>query len=178
MEELVAQRYANAILSNSDSNIVSNCAKTLSVLSDALKSDKSFGDSLSSPLLSNDKKIAIIIDALDGKVDTLLSNLIKILGEKGRLNSIPAISKIINSELQKLDNKYHGVVKSTKELGESELHDLENRLSSYTNSIITLSQEKSNIDGIKVVVDDLGIEVNFSKDRVKKELIDFISRAI
>jgi len=178
MEELVAQRYANAILSNSDTNIVSSCAKTLSVLSDALKSNNFFGNSLSSPLMSKKNKISIIMDSLGGNVDIVLSNLIKVLGEKGRLNIIPSISKIINSELQKLDNKYQGVVKSTNELATSELKELEDKLSAYTNSAITLTQERSNLDGMKVSVEDLGIEVNFSKERVKSDLIDFISRAI
>lgn len=178
MEELVAQRYANAILSNSDTSVISNCAVTLSVLSDALKSEKSFKNSLSSPLVSKEKKINMILDSLGKNVDITLSNLIKVLGEKGRLNTIPSISKIINSELQKLDNKYQGVVKSTNKLSASDIKDLENKLSSYTNSTITLVQEKSNIDGMKVSVEDLGIEVNFSKERVKSDLIDFINRAI
>jgi F-type H+-transporting ATPase subunit delta len=178
MEELVAQRYANAILSNSDKSVVSNCAITLSVLSDALKSEKSFRNSLSSPLVSKERKVNMILDSIGKNVETILSNLIKVLGEKGRLNTIPSISKIINSELQKLDNKYQGIVKSVNELSKSDIKDLENKLSSYTNSTITLVQEKSNIDGMKVSVEDLGIEVNFSKERVKSDLIDFINRAI
>ncbi|HEO99316.1 MAG TPA: F0F1 ATP synthase subunit delta, partial [Epsilonproteobacteria bacterium] len=43
---------------------------------------------------------------------------------------------------------------------------------------IKLDQEKSDLDGLRVTVDDLGIEVNFSKQRVKEQLIDFIKKSL
>jgi len=55
---------------------------------------------------------------------------------------------------------------------------LESSLKSYTGSTIKLTHKKSDLDGIKVTVDDLGIEVNFSKERVKEQLIDFITKSL
>jgi len=60
------------------------------------------------------------------------------------------------------------------------LTDLEESLKKYTGgSTIKLKQTQSDYDdGIKVAVEDLGIEVNFSKQRVKEQLIDFITKSL
>jgi len=178
MEELIAKRYANAILSSSDLKSISNYSDTLTILSNVIKSSKDIQKELSSPMLSKETKASIIIDSIGDAFDSGVSNFIKLLAEKGRLNIIPLVSKIINSELQKKENSYNGVIKSKNNLSSDEIKNLEDKLSSHTGSKITLSQEISDNDGMKVSVDDLGIEVDFSKERVKSNLIDFISRAI
>ena len=63
-------------------------------------------------------------------------------------------------------------------LGKKELSKLEKTLKTYTGSEIKLTQEKTDLDGLRVSVDDLGIEVNFSKQRVKEQLIDFIKKSL
>ena len=55
---------------------------------------------------------------------------------------------------------------------------MEKTLKKYTGSTIKLTQEKTDLDGLRVSVDDLGIEVNFSKQRVKEQLIDFIKKSL
>ena len=91
---------------------------------------------------------------------------------------IPAIAKVLNADLQKESNKYEGVLKSSKKLSKEELSKLEKTLKTYTGSTIKLTQEKTDLDGLRVSVDDLGIEVNFSKQRVKEQLIDFIKKSL
>jgi F-type H+-transporting ATPase subunit delta len=94
------------------------------------------------------------------------------------LGLIPTIAKSLNRELQKEKNEYKGSVISNSRLKRAELAKLERSLKSYTGSKIKLTQQKSDLDGIKVTVDDLGIEVNFSKQRVKEQLIDFITKSL
>jgi F-type H+-transporting ATPase subunit delta len=55
---------------------------------------------------------------------------------------------------------------------------LQNSLKTYTGSTIKLTQTQSDVEGIRVPVEDLGIEVNFSKQRVKEQLIDFITKSL
>ncbi len=107
-----------------------------------------------------------------------LINLIKVLAENGRLSLIPYIAKSLNQEVQKERNEYEGIVSSGDELSLDDIAKLEKSLATYTGSTIKLTQQKSNLDGIKVTVDDLGIEVNFSKERVKEQLIDFITKSL
>lgn len=69
-------------------------------------------------------------------------------------------------------------MKSANALDDAALTDLEATLQTYTGATIKLTQEKSDLDGLRVSVDDLGIEVNFSKQRVKEQLIDFIKKSL
>ncbi len=94
------------------------------------------------------------------------------------MDLIPTIAKTLNQELQRESNRYEGVVTSRNILSGNELRELECSLQDYTGSTIKLVQKQSDLDGIKVTVEDLGIEVNFSKVRVKAQLIDFITKSL
>ncbi len=177
MEELIAKRYVQALLSVSKSEEKSNFAQALQNLSICF-GDESISVMINSPLVSSDTKVGTLIDSLGKGADEKLVNFIKILGENGRLSIIPAISKILNSEIKKESNEYEGVVKSKTTLDSDALKELEDTLKRYTGSTIKLNQEESTLDGLRVSVDELGIEVNFSKQRVKEQLIDFIKKSL
>jgi F-type H+-transporting ATPase subunit delta len=174
MEELIAKRYVTAL--SSVSNNIESIAETLNALTKVIKEEE-IKVLLTSPIISSDKKTELILSSVDKTDDTLI-NFIKILGENKRLDLIPAISKVLNSELQKLSNQYEGVLRSKEVLSENELVKLENSLKKYTGSTIKSQQEQTDLDGLRVSVDDLGIEVNFSKQRVKEQLIDFIKKSL
>ena len=175
MEELIAKRYATAL--SSVSKDIKEIANVLNVLTEVIATEE-VKTALTSPIVAADKKTEMILSTLGKDADTTLVNFIKILGENKRLDLIPAIAKVLNSDLQKESNKYEGVLKSSKKLAKEELDKLEKTLEKYTGSKIKLTQEKTDLDGLRVSVDDLGIEVNFSKQRVKEELIDFIKKSL
>jgi F-type H+-transporting ATPase subunit delta len=81
-------------------------------------------------------------------------------------------------QIQKEKNQYKGIVVSNEALSQASLDSLQETLAKYTGSKIELAQESGTIDGLKVSVEDLGIEANFSKDKVKQELIDFIKKSL
>jgi len=174
MEELIAKRYAKAL--SSVSKDLPGILEVLNVLSEVVSSAE-IKSTLTSPIISSEDKTAMILSALSDD-DVILVNFIKILGENGRLDLIPAITKVLNSDQQRVSNEYEGVLKSTSSLDEATLANLEETLKKYTGSTIKLTQEKSDLDGVRVSVDDLGIEVNFSKQRVKEQLIDFIKKSL
>jgi F-type H+-transporting ATPase subunit delta len=174
MEELIAKRYAKAL--SSVSKDLPGILEVLNVLSEVVSSAE-INSTLTSPIISSENKTAMILSALSDK-DVTLVNFIKILGENGRLDLIPAITKVLNSDQQRVSNEYEGVLKSASSLDEAVLANLEETLKKYTGSTIKLPQEKSDLEGVRVSVDDLGIEVNFSKQRVKEQLIDFIKKSL
>jgi len=174
MEELIAKRYAQAL--SSVSKDLPGSLEVLNLLSEAISTPE-IKSTLGSPIISGDDKTAMILSAMSDD-DSTLVNFIKVLGEKGRLDLIPAITKVLNTDQQRVSNKYEGVVKSASSLGDAELANLEETLKKYTGSTIKLTQEKSDLEGVRVAVDDLGIEVNFSKQRVKEQLIDFIKKSL
>ena len=175
MEELIAKRYAKA-LSSVSKNIV-DAAEVLNVLTEAISTTE-VKSALNSPIVASEKKTEMILSTLGEGEDVTLTNFIKILGENKRLDLIPAIAKVLNADLQKVSNKYEGVLSSKETLDGAALNSLEKTLKKYTGSTIKLTQEKSSLDGLRVSVDDLGIEVNFSKERVKEQLIDFIKKSL
>ncbi|TET90227.1 MAG: F0F1 ATP synthase subunit delta [Sulfurovum sp.] len=175
MEELIAKRYAQAL--SSVSKDIASIVEVLNVLSEAISTEE-VKSALTSPIVAGEKKTEMILSALGDKADSTLVNFIKILGENKRLDLIPAIAKVLNADLQKESNQYEGVLKSKETLGKEELSKLEETLKRYTGSTIKLTQEKTDLDGLRVSVDDLGIEVNFSKQRVKEQLIDFIKKSL
>jgi len=174
MEELIAKRYATAL--SSVSKDIKSISEILNVLTEAISS-KEVMTALTSPIVSSQNKTDMILSTM-GDADTILVNFIKVLGENKRLDLIPAIAKVLNADLQKESNQFEGVLKSSKPLGDDELSKLEDSLKKYTGSTIKLTQEKTDLDGLRVSVDDLGIEVNFSKQRVKEQLIDFIKKSL
>ena len=174
MEELIAKRYASAL--SSVSKDLSGALEVLNLLSEAISTPE-VESTLISPIISSEDKTAMILSAMSDDDNTLV-NFIKVLGEKGRLDLIPAITKVLNTDQQRVSNEYEGVVKSASSLDGADLANLEETLKKYTGSTIKLTQEKSDLDGVRVSVDDLGIEVNFSKQRVKEQLIDFIKKSL
>jgi len=177
MEELIANRYVNALVDVTTTEQRAEFSEVLTAIA-GLFEDDSVAEMLISPLVSSNQKTSFVLDGLGEGSDVKLQNFIKIIGENGRLDLLPTIAKKLNQAIQKETNEYEGVVTSSNTLGDAELADLEASLKTYTGSTIKLTQEKSDLDGIKVSVDDLGIEVNFSKQRVKEQLIDFITKSL
>ncbi|MBU1669028.1 F0F1 ATP synthase subunit delta [bacterium] len=177
MEELIANRYVNALVEVTSAEQRVAFSEVLSTIA-GLFDDANVSEMLSSPLVSKDQKTAFVVDGLGEGSDKSLQNFIKIIGENGRLDLLPTIARRLNQAIQKEKNEYEGVVTSSNTLSDAELADLQTSLKTYTGSIINLTQEQSDLDGIKVSVDDLGIEVNFSKQRVKEQLIDFITKSL
>jgi len=175
MEELIAKRYAKAL--SAVSKDITGLADVLSVLSSAISTSE-VQSALNSPIVASQKKTEMILSTLGDNSDSILVNFIKILGENKRLNLIPAIARVLNTDLQKISNEYEGVLKSKATLDADAVNKLEDTLKKYTGSTIKLTQEKTDLDGLRVSVDDLGIEVNFSKQRVKEQLIDFIKKSL
>ena len=177
MEELIAKRYVNALVSVANDEQKAAYSDTLNVLASVFE-DKEVAERLSSPLISLSDKTSFILDGLGESADKNLQNFIKVIGEHNRLDLLPNIAKTLNQMLQAERNEYEGTVLSSNKLGATELKNLESSLKTYTGSTIKLTQKSSDIDGIKVTVADLGIEVIFSKQRVKEQLIDFITKSL
>jgi len=177
MEELIAKRYVNALVASTNKKERATFSKILLEMTEAF-SDSDVVEKLSSPLITNEAKTSIVVESL-GNADKKLVNFIKIIGENGRLDLLPTIAKVLKQAIQNETNKYEGVVTTHSKLKATELKKLQESLATYTNGAnIELTQEVSDIDGIKVSVEDLGIEVNFSKQRVKEQLIDFITKSL
>jgi len=177
MDSLVAKKYAKALL-ELDGISLDDVLKQLSALSTVITSDKSVEEFLNSPLIKSDKKYEALIAPLADKLDKRVVALLKLMAEKGRLSLIPELTKLLSKEIMVKSNKFTGTVESNEKIDKSLIKKLEKRLSKYSNAEIKLSTKKSDLDGIKVEVSDLGLELNFSKESVKNALLEHIQKAL
>jgi len=177
MIELVAKRYAKALMEVDSGKKMDHFIDALGAVSSVLETPKA-QEIIVSPLVSAEEKISLIMEGLGKKADPVLRELIKVMGEKGRLALIPDLTAILKFEKKKESNSFTGQVESRERLEAIELKKLEEALSKHSGAEITLEQVESDLNGVKVEVEDLGLELNFSKDRVKAALLDYIQKAL
>jgi len=177
MLELVAKRYARALMEIDGGKRIEDFIAALEGVAGALETPKA-KEIIDSPLVSASEKVALISEALGKQGDPALSQLIKLMGEKGRLGLIPELVSILKFEKKRESNRFVGSVESRNRLDDAELKRLEEALSKHSGAEIKLEQVESDLNGVKVEVEDLGLELNFSKERVKAALLDYIQKAL
>ena len=177
MEELIAKRYIKALKKSSDADSMKNMTIVFSALAEAFK-DAKFIQIIDSPNVSKEQKLEILLAAVKPVDSKSVDSLIQILVEKNRINIIPALAEGMRKDSANSSKSYVGVVYSDSDIDAKIIQDLGKGLSKKFDSNITLNFIKNDFDGIKVDVDDLGIEINFSKTRINNQIIEHIVKAI
>ncbi|QKJ23892.1 F0F1 ATP synthase subunit delta [Poseidonibacter lekithochrous] len=176
MNDLVAKRYVKALIDGRDNKVVSTVAKSLNTISTAF-ADEKLNSIISSPEVNDSKKVELVL-SLVKKADETLTNLVKLLGEKRRLALLPFIAEELNAQIAIMNNKYVGVVYTNQELSSDYVSSIEAQFSKKFDVNLSLSQNVCDYDGIKVDIDGLGVEISFSKERLKSQMIDHILKAV
>jgi len=176
MIDLVAKRYVKALLDGRDVKSATAICNDLKNISSAF-SDEKFTSILSSSEVKNSEKVNLVISFLE-KDNEEIKNLIKLLGSHKRLNLIPDIVAELESKIAEMNNTYTGVVYTNKELATDYVSSIEKQFSKKFDVNLTLSQNVCDYDGIKVDIDSLGVEISFSKERLKSQMIDHILKAV
>ncbi|WP_200762437.1 F0F1 ATP synthase subunit delta [Nitrosophilus alvini] len=176
MEELIAKRYVKALTAVSTKEELTNYGQLLTELSEALETPEIKAVILS-PEVKDEQKCRLILSAIE-TADEKFKNLIRLLAEKKRLNLIPVLAEELEKQLSFLENRFEGVVYSAVELEEKEIKEIEKALQKRVGAEIKLHEEVGKFDGIKVEVESLGLEISFSKSRIKNMMIEHILKAI
>ncbi|NPA27614.1 MAG: F0F1 ATP synthase subunit delta [Epsilonproteobacteria bacterium] len=177
MDILVAKRYAKALLELKDISI-ERVLEDLKVVSKAITADEKILEFINSPIVSSSAKYKAIVEPLEDKLDPKVVNLLKIMAQKGRLALVPKLVEILEKELQFRSNSFKGIVESNEDIEQDLIEKLEKKLSNYSGANISLIFKKSDIDGVKVEVEDLGLELSFSKEAVRRALFEHIKKAL
>ena len=177
MVEQIAKRYIGALKQDTD-------VKSLQIISDIFSElalsfdDENFKNVINNPGVKVEDKTNILLDAVKSAKSDALNNLIKILSEHKRLNIIPAIAIEMKKDLARTNKSFSGVVYSDEKITAKVIKDLSTGLGAKYDSKITLEFVQNDFNGIKVDVEDLGIEINFSKTRINNQIIEHIVKAI
>ena len=177
MEELIAKRYIKALKEGSDVESMQNATMVFSSLAQAFK-DAKFVQIIENPNVSKEEKLDILLAAVKPAKSKSIDSLIKILVENNRINIIPALAEGMRKDTANTSKTYAGVVYSDSDIDAKVMQDLSSGLSKRFDSNISLDFIKDDFDGIKVDVEDLGIEINFSKTRINSQIIEHIVKAI
>jgi len=177
MEELIAKRYIKAMNSGADVASIQNMTSIFSTLAESFK-DAKFLQIINNPNVSSNDKAEILLEAVASADSSQVNNLIKLLVENKRINIIPAIAQELRKDLASSTKTYEGIVYSDSEIDANTMKELGSGLSKKFDSTITLRYVQDNFDGIKVDVEDLGVEINFSKTRINSQIIEHIVKAI
>lgn len=177
MEELIAKRYIKALKKDAD---IASMEETFSVLAGLAASfeDKKFVDIIANPYVSRDEKADMLLAAVASAKSEEINNLVKLLVENNRIGIIPALAEVMRKDIADTTKVYSGVVYSDQDIDAKIIEQLSSNISNKLNSNITLSFVKNDFNGIKVDVQDLGVEINFSKSRINNQIIEHILKAI
>jgi F-type H+-transporting ATPase subunit delta len=176
MVELVAKRYVKALMTGKDSAGINAICEELKQIAPAFCDDK-FIAILSTTDISSDQKVELVLSFIENPSNEL-TNLVKLLGEKKRLNVIPELVDGLEKELAALNNSYTGIVYTNNELSSADMEKLTSQFASKFNVTLELAQNVCDYDGIKVDIDGLGVEIGFSKERLKSQMIEHILKAV
>ena len=177
MEELIAKKYIKAIKKSSDLETMQNMTLIFSTIAEAFDNEK-FIQIINNPDVSKDQKSEILLSAVKSAGSKDVDNLIKLLAEHNRINIIPAIAEVMRKDVADTTKNYDGIVYSDSDIDTKVIEDLSSGLGKRFDSNISLAFVKNNFNGIKVDVQDLGVEISFSKSRINSQIIEHIIKAI
>ncbi len=177
MEELIAKRYIKALKSSSNLESMADITTVFSTLAESFRDDK-FISIIGNPDIQAKVKLEILLDAVKSVESKQINNLIKLLVENKRTNIIPAIAVELRKDLAMSTKTYEGNIFSNSDIDPKVVAELSGGLSKRFDANITLNSVKDDFNGIKVNVEGLGVEINFSKDRIDSQIIEHIIKAI
>jgi len=176
-EELIAKRYVQSLMAVLDESSLDNASELFTVLATAFN-DKKFLQVLHSNDIAVSAKTNLVLGMVESAQSTEINNLIKLLGENGRLLLIPAISKDLKRQIASKKRVYNGRIYSISEIKQESIDSIAHDLGNKMGAKISLQFVPSNSDGIRVIVDDLNVEIDFSKSRLNAQIVEHILKAI
>ena len=172
---MIVNKYVNALTGTlkSDEEIVEvyEAIARLSLVAKDLK----FILIVKSPLISNEEKIAFLTKIAESNNPKLV-NFFRILLENKRVDLLKDMYTALYKAVSNYFNTYAGVVEG--KISEETLHSIEEKLAKEFNATIKLNLKEKDLNGIKVFVDVLNVEVSIDENRIKENLINQILKAI
>ena len=101
-----------------------------------------------------------------------------LLSQRQRLHLIPEISKEFEYQKAIRDAKYKGIISGNIDITPAQKSELESKFSNKFDVKVEFETIKNDFNGIKIELDDLGVEVSFSIDRLKAQMSEYILKVI
>ena len=171
---MVVEKYTKAFLASLNKDEVAEAYEAVAKIALLSKSPK-FILIVKSPILSIDEKIDFLSNLAEYKNPKFL-NFLRIVLENKREDLFKEIHSSLYEKVSKYFNTYAGIVEG--KVSEETLKEIESKLSQKFNAEIKLMLKEKDINGIKVFVDILNVEVAINEEKIKSDLINNIIKAI
>ncbi|MEO1923205.1 MAG: F0F1 ATP synthase subunit delta [Nautiliaceae bacterium] len=171
---MIVEKYTKALLAALSEDEVVEVYEAVARLALVAKNPK-FILIVKSPLLTLEEKVKILQEIGESNNPKFI-NFIKILLENKRVDLLKEIHQSLYEKVSKLFNTYAGLVEG--KVSEETLKAIEEKLSKEFNATIKLQLKDVDLNGIKVFVDVLNVEVSILEDRIKQDLLTQILKAI
>jgi len=175
--ELIAKRYIKPLMESCDQASLENLALLLASVAKAYENEK-FMLIMQSNDVSMDAKCQLVLDMVASANSSMVNNLIKLLAENGRLLLIPVLASELTREISRSKRTFVGRIYSNSVVDQTSVETIARDLGTKMGATISLSYVPSDFDGVRVEVDDLNVEINFSKNRLNAQLVEHILKAI
>lgn len=175
MVSSISKKYTKALVASLSNDELQKSYESLSKISSAIKLSK-FQDIIGSKEVSLEEKAALIAE-ISGNNEAKLKNFIELLLKAKRIEIIPAVAEEIREFLAAKSGKAAGTVTASFDVDNADMQEIAKILSSKLQRQIELSFTKTDtahFNGIKVEIQDLGVEVEINKDALKKSIIAHI----
>ncbi|MFK5880738.1 MAG: F0F1 ATP synthase subunit delta [Sulfurospirillum sp.] len=176
MSNQIARKYVKALMKSFDDKELKEIFLSLEELSSACKIDK-FNNIIESPDMDSKKREEFVL-SLNKNSNAKFVNFLKLLSQNNRLDLMPEICNELKYQEALKNNRFNGVIMSDFEITQDKISALEESFSKKFNSHIKLTKSDVEYPGVKVKIDDLGLEVSFSLERLKAQMSEYILKAI
>lgn len=177
MKENIAKRYVDALVQTSTPAELQGYQTVFQALAQSLKDEKSH-ELFFSPYVKDEDRVAILLDAVKPAKSEKINNLMKLLVEKRRMNIIDALADSLRLIIAQQTKNYAGIVSSNTAVKKETVKNFETGIGSKIEATLSLEAVKSDYNGVKIEVDDLGLDVSFSKSHVRQHMIQHILKSI
>ena len=171
---MVVEKYTKALLRALDKDEVVEVYEAVARVA-LIANDPKFILLVKSPVLGEEEKVRLLCEIAQSQNEKLV-NFFKILLENKRMDLIREIHQSLYEKVAEMFNTYAGFVYG--KVNDETLEELEKKLSEKFDATVKLQLKESDINGIKVFVDVLNVEVAISEDRIKQDLVSQILKAI
>ena len=171
---MVVEKYTKALLLSLKEEEIIPTYEAMAKIASVVK-DSKFILLIKSPLLSVDEKVKILSEIAQYDNPKFL-NFLRIVLENKREDLLKEIYLSLYEKMSFYFNAFKGKVEG--DIKEDILKEIEDKLSKKFNAKIKLSLDKNEMNGIKVFVEVLNIEIEINEEKIKSNLIDYILKAI
>jgi len=175
MEEIIANKYTSALIQSYNNDTLKELYELLKEASKAFSLEKC-RNIIYSPYIAKEQKKEFILSLLND--DKRLVGFVSILVQNDRIDMLPFIASALGKHLQDLDKTYGATLYSIKNLDNASINAIRENLSKKLGVDLHIEQASSKIDGIRLVVSDLGVEISFLREKFFRDLSTHILRSI